>query len=255
MNKYSKKVLDLLKTKAKDLGFSREELKSVAAKIAGNLTLEEDSSDEEVTSAIEDAVDDAMDFLSVSQSAAQRAISKMRKKYESREDDDDLEEDEPKMGEDGKLANSNQRVNEKKKSKSNDGEETSKDETPAWAKSLAASISSLTERVSGMERGSLSTSRRSKLEKALKDTGRFGERRLREFDRIKDTFKDDVEFEDYLDEVVDDLEAYNQERANEGLGKLGIPGASANDKKQLETSKDEVAPLSDAEVNDLVKEF
>lgn len=246
MNKHFKKVLSVLKTNAKDLGFSRGELKSVAAKIADNLTLEEDSSEEDVASAIEDAVDDAMELLSVSQSAAQRAISNYKKKHNVSEEEDDDDDLEP--------SNEPQRPNGNKKTpNSKDGQEET-DTTPVWAKSLVDQVASLAKEVSSMKSGSLSSSRRNKLEKALKDTGRFGERRLKEFDRIKDTFKTDDEFEDYLEEVSEDLEAYNQERADEGLGKLGVPGASATGKRTPE-AKAETEKLSDAEIAELANEF
>lgn len=253
MNKRVRKVLTLLKTKAKDLGFSRTELKGIAAKIADNLDLEENSSEEDEDSAISEAVDDAMEFLNYSQSAAQRAISNFKKKHNVSEDDDDLEDEEGE--EEPTKKKPSQQAGSKTSKSSKDGDQDD-DDTPAWAKSLVSSMEKMGERISSLEKGNVSKGRRSRLEEVLKDTGRFGERRLKEFERIKDTFKTEDEFDEYLDEITEDLENYNQERADEGLSKLGVPGASAKGKKNLVPDKeDEAKPLSDNEIEELVGEF
>ena len=260
MNKRTRKVLTLLKTKAKQLGFNRNELKGIAAKIADNLDLADDASDEDEDSAIDEAVDDAMELLGYSQSAAQRAISNFKKKHNVSDDDDDVdddEEDDDDQTQPSKKNKSGQRKGNKKSPKSKDDADGDEDnDTPAWAKGLISSMEKMSERVSSLEKGNVSKSRKARLEEVLKDTGNFGKRRLKEFDRIKDTFKDDDEFEEYLDEITEDLENYNQERADEGLGKVGAPGASTPNKKDNTPSKDEdVKPLDEKEIEALVDEF
>lgn len=260
MNKRTRKVLTLLKTKAKQLGFNRNELKGIAAKIADNLDLADDASDEDEDSAIDEAVDDAMELLGYSQSAAQRAISNFKKKHNVSDDDDDVdddEEDDDDQTQPSKKNKSGQRKGNKKSTKVKDDADDDKDnDTPAWAKGLISSMEKMSERVSSLEKGNVSKSRKARLEEVLKDTGNFGKRRLKEFDRIKDTFKDDDEFEEYLDEITEDLENYNQERADEGLGKVGAPGASTPNKKDKTPSKDEdVKPLDEKEIDALVDEF
>ena len=260
MNKRTRKVLTLLKTKAKQLGFNRNELKGIAAKIADNLDLADDASDEDEDSAIDEAVDDAMELLGYSQSAAQRAISNFKKKHNVSDDDDDVdddEEDDDDQTQPSKKNKSGQRKGNKKSTKSKDDSDDDEDnDTPAWAKGLISSMEKMSERVSSLEKGNVSKSRKARLEEVLKDTGNFGKRRLKEFDRIKDTFKDDDEFEEYLDEITEDLENYNQERADEGLGKVGAPGASTPNKKEKTPSKDEEAkPLDEKEIDALVDEF
>ena len=261
MNKRTRKVLNVLKTKAKQLGFSRSELKGIAAKIADNLDLADDASEEDEDSAIGEAVDDAMEFLNYSQSAAQRAISNFKKKHNVSEDDDDDndDEDDDDQAASQKGSKSNQR-NGGKANKSNNKEEDDDkgkgDETPAWAKGFIATMKAMSERVSSLEKGNVSKSRKSRLEELVKDTGRFGERRLKEFDRIKDTFKSEDDFDEYLDEISEDLEAYNQERADEGLSKPGAPGASAPGKKDLIPKKEEdYKPLDEADIKALANEF
>lgn len=56
------------------------------------------------------------------------------------------------------------------------------------------------------------------------------------------SFKDEEEFEEYLEDLKEDIEAENQERADRGLGKLGnIPAPDKNrkDKKDDELMSDE----------------
>ena len=257
MNKYFKKVLTVLKTKAKQFGFSYQELKSVAAKIAGNLELEENASDEDVNSAIENAVDDAMEYLSVSQSAAQRAIANYKAKHNVSDDDDDDadggegDDDDTTNDGNGKKGKKNRQQRQSSKS---DEDTDDNDSTPAWAKSLTDAIKSLGDKVSSLERGKVSDGRRIKLQELLKDTGKFGERKLKEFDRIADTFKDDEEFDQYFDEASEDLDAYNQERADAGLSKLGKPGAGSPHNKGGD-EPEKPAELTDEELDALADQL
>ena len=83
----------------------------------------------------------------------------------------------------------------------------------------------------------------------LKDSGSYGNRILKSFDRMR--FETDEEFDDFYSEVEEDLKAYNQERADAGLANLGnIPAASGNKGKDKE---DEV--ISDAEVEAIANSF
>lgn len=257
MNKHFKKVLTVLKTKAKQLGFSYQELKSVAAKIADNLELEDDASDEDVNSAIENAVDDAMEFLSVSQSAAQRAIANYKAKHNVSDDDDDDadggEGDDDDTNNDGNGKKGKKNRQQRQSSKS-DEDTDDNNSAPAWAKSLTDAIKSLGDKVSLLERGKVSDGRRIKLQELLKDTGKFGERKLKDFDRIADTFKDDEDFDQYFDEVSEDLDAYNQERADAGLSKLGKPGAGSPHNKGGD-EPDKPAELTDEELDALADQL
>lgn len=257
MNKHFKKVLTVLKTKAKQLGFSYQELKSVAAKIADNLELEDEASDEDVNSAIENAVDDAMEFLSVSQSAAQRAIANYKAKHNVSDDDDDDaddgEGDDDDTNNDGNGKKGKKNRQQRQSSKS-DEDTDDNNSAPAWAKSLTDAIKSLGDKVSSLERGKVSDGRRIKLQELLKDTGKFGERKLKDFDRIADTFKDDEEFDQYFDEVSEDLDAYNQERADAGLSKLGKPGAGSPHNKGGD-EPEKPAELTDEELDALADQL
>lgn len=247
MNKHFKKVLQKLKTSKdfKALGFSRDEVKGIAAKIADDLELEDEASEEDVATAIDDAIESTMPFLKFSQAAAQRVISNFKKKHDQDnsgddDDDDDLdnEGDEPK-GSEGK---GQQGRNKSKKD----------DDTPEWAKTLQDTITGLKEEVATLKKSNTSNGRRAKLEELLKGTEKFGTRKLKEFDRIKDTFKNDDDFDEYLEEVEEDLKDYNQERADAGLSLLGGSEAGSPNNKKDEPKEEK---MTDAEIEALVNEF
>ena len=72
-------VFQSLKPRVKALGFNKNELKGVAAKIANNLNLEEDATEEDVNAAIEEAIDAAMPFLEFTQKVSSRVINDYKK--------------------------------------------------------------------------------------------------------------------------------------------------------------------------------
>ena len=95
----------------------------------------------------------------------------------------------------------------------------------------------------------VATSRKTKLAELLKDSGSYGSRILKNFDRMK--FETDEEFDDFYSEVEEDLKAYNQERADAGLAALGNPPAAGGGKG--EKKEDEV--ISDVEVEAIANSF
>lgn len=242
MNKYYKKVLEVLKTNKdiKALGFSRKEVRGVAANVADKLNLKDEATDEEVGEAIDDAIDAVMPLLKLSQSVADRQVQTYKDAHPEKDadtsDDDDDNNDVPAQPSPSKKRNKN-----------------TKDDNDDVNSALLASINALTESVSGMKdeiallkSGKVAESRRAKVEKLLKDTGKFGERMLKAYSRM--TFKDDDEFDDYLDELKEDIDAVNQERADKGLEKLGVPPATNIKKKSGEKEL-----MSDDEVKELAK--
>ena len=249
MKKHFKKVLEALKTSKdiKALGFSRRELKGVAAKIADKLDSEikEGATDDEIQEAVDEAIDAALPFLQVSQAVSERRVQSYKDAHPVDEEDDDDDDDD-----DDPANQKNRKSQTSKKNKKSDGEDG--DETP-----LAKALKPLMDKLDGMQSeitalksGNTANSRKAKLEKLLKDTGKFGERTLKAFNRM--SFKDDDEFEDFYDEVEADLEAENQERANRGLDKLGAPGASAGAADKRGKKNDEEV-MSDDEVKALAK--
>lgn len=211
------KVLKALKPKVSALGFSKEEVESAAAHIASNLHLEEGASEEEVTNAINTAVDNAIPFLKVGQQAASRQVEAYRQSHQNDAPDTD---DDPEDG--------------AHKGPKNKGQE----DEPAWAKSLR-------EEVAALRAEKTSTSRRERLSEVVKDTGTYGERVLKSFSRMQ--FENEDAFEEYLTEVQEDLKSYNQERANDGLSRLGnLPARTDEDKKKKEElSEEQIEGLAD----------
>ena len=87
---------------------------------------------------------------------------------------------------------------------------------------------------------------KAKLESLLKDTGTFGKSTLKSFGRMK--FDTEESFEEFFNEVKEDLDQLNQERANDGLGKFGAP--------QVETKPQEPEkpkPLTNEELDELAE--
>ena len=244
-------ILKQLKTKARAFGFSKKELESVAEAISNNLDLEDDASDEDVNAEIETAVDAVLPFLKVSQSAANRAIQAFRAAHpvdgngDGHEGNDGDDGDDDPANQDPDASKKGQKKGKKAQTTAND------DDTPAWAKSLLDANKALQDRLDKIEGANTADKRQSQLEKLLKDTGSFGKRTLSAFKRMQ--FKDDEEFEEFLEEVQSDLEELNQERANDGLSKLGsVPNTKGKKKPDEE---DEVEPMTEDELDELANGF
>lgn len=218
------KVLKVLKPKVSAFGFSKEEVESAAATIASNLNLAEDASEEDVTNAINTAVDNAIPFLKVGQQAASRQVEAYRQSHQIDDPDtDDDQVDGAHKGPKGKGQN----------------------DEPAWAKALREQMNAQSQELAALRAEKTSTGRRERLSNLVKDTGSYGERVLKSFSRMQ--FENEDAFEEYLTEVQEDLKSYNQERANDGLSRLGkLPASTEEDKKKKEElSEEQIKGLAD----------
>ena len=218
-------VFNALKPKVKAFGFNKNELKGVAAKIANNLELDENATEDDINEAIDNAIDAVLPYLELGQKQASRVINDYKKRAEKPledEDEEEEEEEEPKP---------------QKKAKTEKNEEV-----PAWAQAMMKTMEALSGEVSTMKGEKLTNSRKSRLDELLKDTGSYGQRTLKNFAKMK--FENDEEFEEFFDEVEADLKAYNQERANDGLGKLGKTPLVGGGSKDEVLSDDEVKALA-----------
>lgn len=112
--------------------------------------------------------------------------------------------------------------------------ETPKDEAPEWAKALISEVQ-------GLKAEKLQTSRRSQYESIYKDVKdeKFKANQLAKFDRM--TFKDEDDFNSFIETETTDVKDFNQSQANENL--KGNPPMSGFGGK---------AKPSDAEVNEIV---
>lgn len=226
MKKKTKLVLNVLKLKSKALGFSKDELEGIAADVANNFDLDEEASEEDVNAEIEKQVDAVLPFLKIAQKTAQRTIQNFK---DSNSDDDP--DDNP---DDAGIRKTNHKTND-----------VTDEKIPAWAQALITQNKALQTEILGLKAKGETDNRRSKLKALLKDKGTFGKSVLKSFDRMK--FENDTEFDDFYDGVVEDLAAIDQERANEGLGKLGAPSGPEHkeDPKPEVLKDDEIDALAD----------
>ena len=230
MKKRTKQVLVILKPKSKALGFSREELEGIAADVANNLELDEEASDEDVNAEIEKQVNAVLPYLKIAQKTAQRTIQSFKDSQDLNDDEVDDPDDDP--------AGNKKPIRKQKKEKE-------EEQVPAWAQALITQNKALQTEILGLKSERENDGRRSKLNALLKDKGTFGKTVLKNFDKMK--FENESEFDDFYDGVVEDLAAIDQERANEGLGKLGAPAA------QRKPKKDEVEVIKDDEIDELAE--
>lgn len=230
MKKRTKQVLVILKPKSKALGFSREELEGIAADVANNLELDEEASDEDVNAEIEKQVNAVLPYLKIAQKTAQRTIQSFKDSKNLEDDEVDDPDDDP--------AGNKKPIRKQKKEKE-------EEQVPAWAQALITQNKALQAEILGLKSERESDGRRSKLKALLKDKGTFGKTVLKNFDKMK--FENESEFDDFYDGVVEDLAAIDQERANEGLGKLGAPAA------QRKPKEEEVEVIKENEIDELAK--
>ena len=225
-----------LKLKAKALGFNQKELKGIAAKIADNLELADDASDEDVNAKIDEQIDAVLPYLSFGQSQANRLLDEWKKNHPETDDDDDDDND------DDDTSNKNNRQAGSKKNPKNNGK--GNDVEPEWFKAFREQQEA---RFAALEGEKTTSVRKAKLEALLKDAGTFGTRTLKSFAKM--SFESDDDFDEFYSEVEEDLKALNQERANAGLAALGNPPATGSGKPK----EDEV--ISDAEIEALANSF
>lgn len=182
------------------MGFSREELESVANQITA--TLPEDATEEQMDSAI----DATIPFLKVSQAAVNRIVNAKKEPAPG-----GSEPKEPKVGGDNP------------KQKEDEGE-------PEWFKTFRVQQE---ERINRIEQAGVSKTRRSAFQEKIKDLPeKHQASMLKDFDRL--TFKDDEDFTSYLSEKETDINDLNQELANAGLSKMKRPGAGGGAKTEAE---------------------
>ena len=209
-----KKILARLKTKAASFGFNVDELKGIAAVIAGNLDSEKEATDEDIDAQI-DAV---LPILKVGQQQAQRIAKSVKTTTEAGDEEKDTS-----------ATDKNQKNTEEK----NDGEQE-----------VLRMLREMKEEIASLKIEKTTSTRRAKLETMLKDTGKFGERILKNFSRMK--FEKDEDFDEFLTDVETDLEEFKQEQGDENLQTVTKPPGGGDGKVKKEK------PLTDDEIKRLV---
>lgn len=227
MKKKTKLVFNVLKLKSKALGFNKDELEGIAADVANNFELDEEASDEDVNAEIEKQIDAVLPFLKIAQKSAQRTIQNFKDSQDLDDDEVDDDDDDP--------AGNKKPIRKQKKD----------EQIPVWGQAIITQNKALLTEIIDLKSERENDGRRSKLKALLKDKGTFGKTVLKNFDKMK--FENESEFDDFFDGIVEDLAAIDQERANEGLGKLGAPAA------QRKPKKDEVEVIKGDEIDELAE--
>lgn len=273
------KVLEYLKPKVKALGFKKDIIEGIAADIADNLEeVADDASEDDVNATIKPAVDAVIPSLKLAQRLTNQGIEEYRKKQEDvneqlkKELEQYKKENSPKERQEvenksveSPALNNPVKAEEHSKEKPLDEHSPKKETetTPEWVKQLIESnkaqmeqqkaqmeqqkklIDTLTAEVNGIKLKDTTAKRRAVLDDLLKDTGTFGKRTIKNYERMK--FETDEDFDSFVSEIKEDLEQLNQERANEGLAKFGAP------KVELATGTEppKPKPLSETELEEL----
>lgn len=224
------RVFDALKPRVASFGFTKKELQSVAAVIADNLSLDENAEEEVVDAAIDKAVNTMVPVLQLAQSQASRAIEKF--KVERKQEEQDGQEDD----ENGEAAKPTAR-----KTPPATKPQPPQDSTPTWAQNLICSVAKLETELGSLKNEKLTTSRKQRLETALKDTGAFGSQTLRSFNKMK--FDNDEEFDEYLSDVETSVREFRKEQSNAGLKALEKHPAKGGEKTE---------ELTDSEIDKIV---
>lgn len=218
MNKRVQLVMQILKTKAKSLGFNAAELKGVAEKIANNLTADDDADEDELKQESEIAVGVALPYLEMAQKNANRIIEENRKKHKSKSESAAEEED----------------------------DDTDEKNTPGWAKAIAKKMEAMEMRLNGLAESGRASTRKQQLEAIVKDAGSYGKRILKDFEKRK--FESDDEFNDYLEDITNDVDDYKTEMEQAGL--KSMVHNSGGRHRESESKE-----LTDSEIDDIAATF
>jgi hypothetical protein len=119
----------------------------------------------------------------------------------------------------------------------NSNQETPEDVAQIIKQSIQAAVQPLQEKLSLLESGKITDSRKQTLERKLKSAPQaFKKTVLGSFGKMK--FENDEEFNSFLSETEQNLEAFTQEAANSGLGSFPRPGIPAGTASQEAVTAD-----------------
>lgn len=227
------KVFRILKAKTKfaSLGFDREIAMSVAANIADNLEVEEDATPEELDAAVTTALEQQLPTLKLLQSQFNKGVDVGKKKKPTDETDDDPEDDDPEDDDKNKGA------------KKSGSQKKDKEDMPAWAKGLFDKLDSIEKEQTSLKTEKTKSGRRKQLEELVKDTGLYGKRILKSFDRMELT---NEQFDEYLDEITEEVGELGKDAPADSSKSFGSPlgGGASGAKKGKEASDAEIEELA-----------
>ena len=179
------KLIALLKTSFASKGFNAKELEALADLVIRQHTLTDESTDEDLSTAVTAAKPTA-DFV---QSVASRQVSDVKKPAKV---------EEPAKKEDS-------------------AEPATPTDMPEWAKGLLTSVGALTQGLAAIQTEKVGNTRREQYAKTLEGTSEaYQKAALKNFDRMN--FTDDEDFSTYLSEATEDAKVFVQEESNTNLG-------------------------------------
>jgi hypothetical protein len=232
------KVFRILKAKTKfaSLGFDRDTAMSVAANIADNLEVEDDATPEELDAAVTTALEQQLPTLKLLQSQFNKGVEVGKKKKPTDKTDDDPEDDDPE-DDDPEDDDKN------KGAKKSGSQKKDKDEMPAWAQKVFDKLDSFEKELATSKTEKTKAGRRKQLEELVKDTGLYGKRILKSFDRMELT---NEQFEEYLDEITEEVGELGKDAPADSSKSFGSPlgGGASGAKKDKEASDAEIEELA-----------
>lgn len=207
------KLIQALKTKYKNLGFSDKAFDGVADYLAK--TVVEENQIDNAISGVEILL---KSFQGDVDKRVTEAIEKTKKEYK------------PDAGADPK--------------KTEPKENQIGEDVPTWAKALIESNKLLSNELNTLKNGQTTQTRKQQLEGVLKEANPiFSSKILKDFSRLQ--FKNDEDFNAYVEETKTDIANFSQTMANEGL---------KNEKPLLGNSGSEkVSPIVQEYINDKTK--
>ena len=213
-------ILDSLKTKF--AGIDEKVLNRIAAIAVKTVKSEEEAKTyvEELT--LQQVIDSYTDSRTTD--AQEKAVKSYEEKF-GLKDGKKADSTEEPGGEGGEGGNGGAVDDGKNGGEGKDGEKV-----PAWAKALIQSNNSLKEELSALKAGKVADTRKGTLEALLKDAPEMTRNTLmKNFNRMQ--FKDDADFEEWVEEITPDIEeATTSQAASDGV--VGRPKSGASTGKE-----------------------
>lgn len=208
-------ILDGLKKKFE--GLDEKVLNRIARIKSKDFKTEEEANKylEDVT--IQEVIDSYTD------SRVTESIGTYEKKYGLKDgkkvDEEEEEEETKKNPKDTKVekGKENKDGEEEEGGKSKEkSEKKNDDEIPAWAKQLMDGQTRLNDRLDKMEKGKTADARKARFNEVIKNApDKFRERAEKRYNRI--TFKDDDDFDDYLDDLEEEVAEASKSQDKSGV--------------------------------------
>lgn len=203
-------ILDALRKKFE--GVDEKVLNRIARNAAKTV-----KSEEEATQFVEDyTIQQVID--SYTDSRVTESISSYEKKHGLKDGKPATTDDDPDDVEGNKDPDKDKKGKKEDDDPDEDGKDKGKkgnDDMPSWARALIEGQTRLNERLDGIEKGKAADARKSKFMETIKDAPeKFRKRAEKKFARY--TFKDDEDFEEYLEELAEEVEEASTTEQSKG---------------------------------------